>query len=237
MRVTPPTSGVFLALPLLLWLSPSLFGAAVPRFAFVANAKDNTVSIYTVNATSGLLRDDGYVLVGKTPAGAAVTPNGKFLYVVNSGSSNVSAFSVNLQNGSLTAVSGSPFAAKSGPSSVATDPSGKFLYVANKTSGDISAYNINSGTGALTPVTGSPFTAGTGPAALKVDPSGKFLYAANSGSNNVSAYTINGTDGALTQISGFPLLPERVLSDYQLLLRESSSIWPTAAPTMFPAIP
>jgi 6-phosphogluconolactonase len=101
-------------------------------------------------------------------------------------------------------VSGSPFAAKSGPSSVATDPSGKFLYVANKTSGDISAYNINSGTGALTPVTGSPFTAGTGPAALKVDPSGKFLYAANSGSNNVSAYTINGTDGALTQISGSP---------------------------------
>jgi 6-phosphogluconolactonase (cycloisomerase 2 family) len=74
-------------------------------------------------------------------------------------------------------VSGSPFAAKSGPSPVATDPSGKFLNVANKTSGDISAYNINSGTGALTPVTGSPFTAGTGPAALKVDRSAKFLYA------------------------------------------------------------
>jgi hypothetical protein len=48
MRITPPTSGVFLALPLLLWLSPSVFGAAVPRFAFVASAKDNTVSICSI---------------------------------------------------------------------------------------------------------------------------------------------------------------------------------------------
>ena len=53
---------VFLALTFFLALNPHVFGAAVPRFAFVTNANDNTVSIYTVNAISGLLRDDGYTL-------------------------------------------------------------------------------------------------------------------------------------------------------------------------------
>jgi hypothetical protein len=56
-------------------LSVPSFGATTPRFAFVANAGDNTLSIYTVNATPGFLRD----------------PSGAFLYVANSGSSNVSA--------------------------------------------------------------------------------------------------------------------------------------------------
>jgi 6-phosphogluconolactonase len=111
------------------------------------------------------LRDDGYVVVGSKPSGVAVTPNGAFLYVADSGAAKVSAFSVNLQNGNLTAVAGSPFAAETGPSAVTTDPSGKFLYVANKTTGNVSAYTINSSTGGLTVVAGSPFSAGTSPAA------------------------------------------------------------------------
>lgn len=204
MRINQTTSAAFRSCTLFFALSLCAFGAVVPRFAFVANTTDNTVSIYTVNATSGLLRDNGYVLVGTKPVAVTVTPNGQFLYVANSGSSNVSAFSVNLTNGTLTPVTGSPFTSKTGPSAVAVDPAGKFLYVANKTSGNVSAFTINSGTGALTVVSGSPFTAGTSPVALQVDPSDKFLYVANSGSANVSAYTITGSDGALTSISGSP---------------------------------
>ena len=204
MRLHPTLIRVFFAITLLLSLIPAASGAGAPRFTFVANTGDNTLSTYTVNATTGLLRNNGYVLVGSKPVGATVTPAGNFLYVANSGSSNISAFAVNVQNGSLTPVTGSPFAAKSGPSAVATDPGGKFLYVTNKTSGNISAYTINAVTGVLTAVAGSPFTSGTSPVALQVDPSGKFLYAVNSGSSNVSAYTINGTNGALTAIAGSP---------------------------------
>lgn len=83
-----------------------------PRFAFVANSSDNTVSVYTVNASSGLLRANGYVVVKNNPTGMAVTPGGQFLYVVNSSSADVSGFSVNTHNGILTAISGSPFATR-----------------------------------------------------------------------------------------------------------------------------
>ena len=178
--------------------------AVSPRYAFVANSNDGTVSVYTVNATSGLLRADGYVSVKSKPVGVAVTPGGQFLYVANSGSGNVSAFSVNTKNGTLTPVTGSPFAAGTTPSAASTDPAGKFLYVANKGSANVSAFRINGTTGVLTAVAGSPFAAGTSPADLKVASSGKFLYVANGGSDTVSAYTINSSDGELTEISGSP---------------------------------
>lgn len=175
-----------------------------PRFAFVANSGDNTVSVYTVNGENGLLRANGYALVKSEPLGVTVTPGGQFMYVVNSGSADISAFSVNTSNGTLTAILGSPFATGTTPSAAATDPAGKFLYVANRGSADVSAFKINPTTGALTAVSGSPFPAGSSPAALEVDPSGKFLYVANSGSDSVSAYTIDGADGALNEISGSP---------------------------------
>jgi 6-phosphogluconolactonase len=115
--------------------------ATTPRFAYVANSKDNTVSIYTVNASSGQLRNNGWALTGSKPVAVRLTPAGKFLYVANSSSANVSAFRVNATNGGLSTVAGSPFAADRGPDALATDPSGKFLYVANKTSGSISAHH------------------------------------------------------------------------------------------------
>ena len=56
----------------------------VPRFAYVANYDDNTVSAYTVNPTTGQLRHNGYVAAGINPASVTVDPSGKFAYVANS---------------------------------------------------------------------------------------------------------------------------------------------------------
>jgi hypothetical protein len=53
--------------------------SSVPRFAYVPNFGDNTVSIYTVSASTGQLRDNGYVLAGHGPGEA--TLGGRFLYV------------------------------------------------------------------------------------------------------------------------------------------------------------
>jgi len=133
----------------------------------------------------------------------AVDPTGKFVYVANEGSTNVSGYTLNATTGALTAISGSPFAAGLVPFSVAVDPTGKFAYVANEGSNDVSGFTINATTGALTAISGSPFAAGSNPVSVAVDPTGKFAYVANF-SNNVSAYTINASTGALTAISGSP---------------------------------
>ena len=71
-------------------------------------------------------------------------PSGKFAYVANSGTSTLSAFSIDPKTGALAPIPGSPFATGSNPFSVAVDPSGKFAYVANFTSNDVSAYSISS---------------------------------------------------------------------------------------------
>ena len=175
--------------------------AIVPRFAYVANSGESTVSIYTVNATTGQLRYNGYVAAGSYPSSVTLHPSGKFAYVANFYSNDVSAYTINTTTGALTSI-GATVAAGRSPQSVTVDPSGKFAYVANQTSGTVSAYTIDGGTGALTPA--GTVAAGTAAQSITVDPSGKFAYVANGGGTTVSAYTIDAMTGALSSISAVP---------------------------------
>jgi 6-phosphogluconolactonase len=129
---------------------------------------------------------------------------GRFAYIANAGSEDVSAYTIDATTGALTAVAGSPFAAGILPLVVTLHPSGKFAYVANNISNNISAYAIDATTGALAEVAGSPFAAGTSPFVATIDPSGRFAYVANQISTNVSAYTIDAATGALTAVAGNP---------------------------------
>jgi 6-phosphogluconolactonase (cycloisomerase 2 family) len=108
----------------------------------------------------------------------------------------------------LTQVSGSPFAAGTGPSAATSVQRGAraALYVTNAGSNNVSGYLINNSTGALTALPGSPFGAGTGPDGVSIlDIGGTyFAYVANYGSDNVSAYAISAKTGALTQVAGSP---------------------------------
>ena len=55
---------------------------------------------------------------GAIPHAIAVDPSGKFVYVPNAGSNNISAFLVDTASGALSPIPGSPFAAGVGPTSV-----------------------------------------------------------------------------------------------------------------------
>lgn len=129
---------------------------------------------------------------------------GRFIYLANGGSSNISGFSIDAASGALTSIAGSPFPAGNVPYSVTVDPSGKFAYVANQGDGSVSAFAINTTSGALTTVSGSPFAAGSFPQSVTVDPSDRFVYVTNGNAGNVSAYTINAASGALTAVVGSP---------------------------------
>ncbi|MBZ5593153.1 MAG: lactonase family protein [Acidobacteriia bacterium] len=85
---------------------------------------------------------------------AILSPNDKFLFTSDQGSSSVTVFNVNA--GALSAVSGSPFAAGGGgtPAGMSTDQSGTLLYVAGSPN-LIHVFTIGSN-GSLTEVPGSP---------------------------------------------------------------------------------
>ncbi len=176
--------------------------ANVPRFAYVTNIGDNTISIYTVNANTGLLRHNGYMTTATSPNMITVDPSGKYAYVVNAGINTVSTYSINASSGALTSV-GAAVATESYPNSVKVDPSGKYAYVANQNSNSISAYTINADSGALASI-GTAVAAGTSPRTVTVDPTGKFIFTANAGSSNVSVYAINAATGALVPVAGSP---------------------------------
>jgi 6-phosphogluconolactonase len=172
------------------------------KFAYVTNSSNsspgesNSVSMYTMNATTGALTSIGTIAAGTDPASVAVDPTGKFAYVTNSGSNDVSMYAINATTGALTSIG--TIAAGTGPASVAIDATGKFAYVTNSGSNDVSMYTINTTSGALTS-TGT-IAAGSSPSSIAIHPSGKIAYVTNSGSNNVSMYSIDATTGALMLI-------------------------------------
>jgi 6-phosphogluconolactonase len=132
------------------------------------------------------------------------TQAGRFAYVANQSSNNLSAYAIDSATGRLTAISGSPFAATgTTPVAALVDPNGTFLYVADDASSDVSVFAIDATTGILSSA-GFPTAVGNGPVALTIDPSGRFLYVANLAGNSVSGFSIAPASGLLTQLSGSP---------------------------------
>src|SRR5258706_14383 len=120
------------------------------------------------------------------------------------GTGKVGVFSVDPATGSLSQVSGLPFAAGTGALAIGFNPAGSVVYVANETAATISEYSTNASTGALTAVSGSPLATGSSPESMAVDPTGRYLYAANvTAKNQVAAHSITGS-GPLS-LSGPPV--------------------------------
>ncbi len=196
------------------------------QYLLVTNNFGNNVSVYSIDAGSGALKE----VKGSTPAQSSpfyandlptdivFTHSGQFVYVTNPGIASVTAFT--FSNGVLTQVPGSPFPSAPGgeASALAVDGSDRFLYVANpsaanvapyqNTTGNISGFNIDPSSGALTTqIPGSPFTStnGTGPSAITVDPSGRYLYAVTPGSSYaIWCFNIMSTNGQLTPVTNSP---------------------------------
>jgi len=57
---------------------------------------------------------------GTGPWGIVADPSGKYLYVANYSSDNVSAYSINSSTGALTTIEGSPFTAGRRPNALTT---------------------------------------------------------------------------------------------------------------------
>jgi 6-phosphogluconolactonase len=184
----------------------SITCAGVGRFAYTANAGDNTISVYSIDATSGALSPVGTpVPTGSSPYAIVGSPDSHHVYVVNETTNNISAYAVDATSGTLTEIAGSPYAAGTDPQALAFDRTGSYLYVANNGDNNLSAYAVNAHTGGLTPLPAPTYATGTGPTAVSVDGAGKFVFVANNGgSNSISVFSINAATGGLTQVAGSP---------------------------------
>lgn len=133
---------------------------ACGQFAYVANAVSNSVSAFTIcaavsqncqQADYGLHQVSGSPYsAGDAPGPIAVDPFAKYVYVVDTGSSQLSGFRISPSNGSLTPIANTPVATNSGANSIAIRADGNWIFVANFNSANVSQYAITQATGALT---------------------------------------------------------------------------------------
>lgn len=171
-----------------------------------ANYIDGTVSMFSVNSSTGALTQTSGspFAAGNGPVSVDFSPGGGLLAVSNLVDGTVSVFSVDTSNGAVTQVPGSPFATGNGPRSVAFSPGGGLVAIANSFDATVSVFSVNSASGALAQVPGSPFATGSDPLSVAFNPSGSLLVAANALDATVSVFSVDPASGVLTQVPGSP---------------------------------
>lgn len=126
------------------------------RFTLVILKDSNQLLNYFVQVSTGELvtipeNPEPYKLDGKGPIQSVFHPDGKFVYVLNQESKNISQIRMERLHGEMSKVAD---AVKTGgsPQSMVMDPGGKFLYVINKGQKSLQRFSINSETGKLTEI-------------------------------------------------------------------------------------
>jgi 6-phosphogluconolactonase (cycloisomerase 2 family) len=180
------------------------------KFGYATSAA-NQLLAYSIDQTSGALTQmaGAEVAAGSNPLDVHVDSSGRFAYVANYGSDNVSAYSIDPTTGHLTTAPGSPFTGGHLPNRLTIDVTGQFVYVANNglisgAAKGVSGFAIDSSTGALTPISGSPYDTPNWAMDVAVDPATRFVFATIPSINQVSVFSISPTTGGLTAVPGSP---------------------------------
>jgi 6-phosphogluconolactonase len=180
------------------------------KFAYVPNGvgpAPTGVSIFGIDATTGMFASSGSTNVGGRAVSVSVHPSGKFAYVASAfPGDDVYMYTVNTTTGALSPT-GKVAVGSSEPNlsmQIVIHPSGNFAYVLGDGcaldifGGSVSIFSIDPSTGVLTSV-GSPAAAGDCARSMAVDPLGKFVYITSEWDNTISMYSINAS-GDLTSI-------------------------------------
>lgn len=176
------------------------------RFALSADLGLDELLVYRFDAAHGTLTSNNppfaKIHAGAGPRHFAISPDGKFVYVIAEMGSLMTAFSYNAALGTLheiQEVSTLPgnFEGENNDAEVAVHPSGKFLYGSNRGHDSIAVFAIDQQKGTLTPIEDMG-TGGREPRNFAIDPTGKYLFAANQNTNNIVTFRIDARTGRLT---------------------------------------
>jgi 6-phosphogluconolactonase len=181
-------------------------------FVYVVNtntaALAGTISAFSYSTGSGggaLTEVTGSPFAsGVSPNASASDPTGRFLYVTDSATNQLIAYTIQT-TGAIIPLQNGPFKTDVFPDAVTVSPNGMYVYVANYNSNDISAYAIDQGTGAPSSLATNTFATKTGPTCVMIEPAlGEFLYTSNFLDNSVTGYQSNINTGILTGTENSP---------------------------------
>jgi DNA-binding beta-propeller fold protein YncE len=200
-------------------------GLAPPtsEYLYAVDGLGNQVFEFQVDTSSGALTNPPsktqpqVFSTDQTPAGVAVDPCDRFVYVSDNLTNKVSAYTIcngsatQSQNGcppsplppdgSLVPVAGSPFSlsgSSNGPGPILVDPYGNNVYVLGLLSNTVSGLKISPISGSLTAM--SPATVATGlePMSMAIRADDNWLFVSNYNAASVSQYSITPATGALS---------------------------------------
>jgi 6-phosphogluconolactonase len=127
------------------------------RFAYVTDELKSTVTMFTWDATRGVLQELQTISMlpqgfsgSNTAAEVQVHPSGRFVYASNRGHDSIVIYAVDPQSGHLTLVGHQSTQGKT-PRNFGIDPTGTYLLAANQQSDSIVAFKIDTTEGTLTP--------------------------------------------------------------------------------------
>ncbi len=166
------------------------------EYAYVANAGDGSISVFSIDTTTGALTliQNVPVMPGYRVFGLALHWSNEFLYSTIDDASEVEEFDIG--DGSYSGqifLHNGPYPADNGPRAVALNPKGTYLFATNYggIAQTVSQYTVNQSTGVLTANGTAP--TGVRPFGIAVDPAGNCAYVANTGDPSVYEYGITST--------------------------------------------
>ncbi len=189
------------------------------QYLYAVDGLGNQVFEFGVKTSSGVLTNPSTMgpapsfPTDAVPAGVAVDPCNRFVYVSDSLTNKVSAYTMcngsatqsttctALPAGALVPVAGSPFSlggSATGPGPLVVDPYGNNVYVLDTLSNTISPLKISPVSGSLSPLTPQAVATGSGPTSMAIRGDDNWLFVANFNSNSVSQYAITPATGALS---------------------------------------
>jgi 6-phosphogluconolactonase (cycloisomerase 2 family) len=197
-----PTSGELLPATSSLDLGAQLYAvAAHPTGDFVyATDFRGRIYSYRVNRDDGSLADlsASPLVIGGQAISAAIDPQGRFLYVGNSGDSSLYVFAIDPTSGALNPITGSPFLLATAPAGLCFHPSGQFLFLSSV---GIHVFKIDPTSGAPKETEHSPFATTIFGGALVMHPNGNFLY---DGAFGVHVLSVDPASGDLGELGDSP---------------------------------
>jgi 6-phosphogluconolactonase (cycloisomerase 2 family) len=176
-------------------------GSSSSTYLLSTDATAATLNLASISSSGSLTAVNTPAQTGVQPIAVAMTPDGKFAYVLNANSSTVSQFAV-ATDGTLTQPA-SAIGTGLQPTAIAVDPQERFAVVANTNSGagaTLSVFSINTTTGVLaTAAAPIPLNVGD-PKTLAV--SGNEIYIADA--NTIDILIFSPATGTFAFATGSP---------------------------------